>query len=61
MARSNRLDTPREARRSLRPKYDPETFGRLSERFARFFRYCTFLGLHERLCAALDIMELSCA
>jgi len=43
MARSNRLDTPREARRSLRPKFDPETFGRLSERFARFLGTARFL------------------
>ena len=43
MARSNRLDTPREAHRSLRPKFDPETFGRLSERFARFLGTARFL------------------
>ena len=36
MAGSKGLDTPRTARRSFRPSYDPETFGRLSERFARF-------------------------
>ena len=43
MARHNRLDTPREARRSLRPNYDPEAFGRLSERFARFLGTARFL------------------
>lgn len=43
MARSNRLDTPRETRRTLRPNYDPETFGRLSERFARFLGTARFL------------------
>lgn len=36
MARKNQLDTPRETRRSLRPNFDPETIGRLSENFARF-------------------------
>ena len=36
MARNYGLDTPRETRRSLRPNYDPEAFGRMSERFARF-------------------------
>ena len=41
MARNYGLDTPRETRRSLRGNYDPETFGRLSERFARFLVYMT--------------------
>ncbi|MBT2546165.1 DUF1003 domain-containing protein [Streptomyces sp. ISL-44] len=31
-----RLDLPRPARRRLLPEYDPEAFGRLSERVARF-------------------------
>ncbi|MEU3723775.1 DUF1003 domain-containing protein [Streptomyces sp. NPDC031705] len=31
-----RLDQPRPARRRLLPEYDPEAFGRLSERVARF-------------------------
>lgn len=31
-----RLDQPRPARRKLLPDYDPEAFGRLSERIARF-------------------------
>ena len=43
MARNDRLDTPREVRRSLRGNYDPETFGRLSERFARFLGTARFL------------------
>ncbi|MFZ9099727.1 MAG: DUF1003 domain-containing protein [Candidatus Planktophila sp.] len=43
MARNYRLDTPRETRRSLRGNYDPETFGRLSERFARFLGTARFL------------------
>ena len=43
MARTNGLDTPREARRSLRPNYDPEVFGRISERFARFLGTARFL------------------
>lgn len=43
MARSFGLDTPRETRRSLRPNYNPETFGRLSERFARFLGTARFL------------------
>ncbi|MEY4496711.1 MAG: hypothetical protein RLZZ364_16 [Actinomycetota bacterium] len=43
MARNNGLDTPRETRRSLRANYDPEAFGRLSERFARFLGTARFL------------------
>jgi len=43
MARNNRLDTPRETGRSFRPNFDPETFGRLSERFARFLGTAGFL------------------
>jgi len=43
MARTNGLDTPRETRRSLRPNFDPEAFGRLSERFARFLGTARFL------------------
>ncbi len=43
MAKISRLETPRESRRALRPSYDPETFGRLSERFARFIGTTKFL------------------
>jgi uncharacterized membrane protein len=43
MARNHGLDTPRETRRSLRANYDPEAFGRLSERFARFLGTAKFL------------------
>ncbi|MGI5445350.1 DUF1003 domain-containing protein [Streptomyces sp. CA-243310] len=35
-SRVRRLDQPRAARRRLLPEYDPEAFGRLSERVARF-------------------------
>ena len=43
MARHNGLDTPRIKGRTLRPNYDPETFGRLSESFARFLGTARFL------------------
>ena len=43
MARNNRLDIPRETRRTLSVSYDPETFGLLSERFARFLGTAGFL------------------
>lgn len=41
--RKNSLEFPREARRSLRPSYDPEAFGRWSEQFARFLGTAKFL------------------
>jgi len=37
----NSLEFPRESRRTLKPSYDPEIFGRWSERFARFLVYMT--------------------
>ena len=43
MARHNGLDTPRIKGRTLRPNYDSETFGRLSESFARFLGTARFL------------------
>jgi len=43
VAKISRLEIPRESRRTLRPSYDPETFGRLSERFARFIGTAKFL------------------
>lgn len=39
----NSLEYPREARRTLKPSYDPESFGRWSERFARFLGTARFL------------------
>ena len=43
--RSTRLDQPREVRRSLMPtpSYDPDAFGRFSERIARFIGTGRFL------------------
>ncbi|MFF0556831.1 DUF1003 domain-containing protein [Streptomyces sp. NPDC020472] len=38
-----RLDLPRERRSRLLPEYDPEAFGRLSERIARFLGTGRFL------------------
>jgi uncharacterized membrane protein len=43
MAKISRLEIPRESRRAIRPIYDAETFGRLSERFARFIGTAKFL------------------
>ncbi|HSV65788.1 MAG TPA: DUF1003 domain-containing protein [Mycobacteriales bacterium] len=38
-----RLDLPRDVRRQVLPRWDPEAFGRLSERFARFLGTARFL------------------
>ena len=43
MSKISRLEIPRESRRAIRPIYDAETFGRLSERFARFIGTAKFL------------------
>ena len=43
ISRQSGLDTPRESRRSLRPNYDPEVIGKVSERFARFLGTARFL------------------
>lgn len=43
MARNYGLDTPRQTRRTIRPNFDQEAFGRLSERFARFLGTARFL------------------
>ncbi|MCP2336509.1 DUF1003 domain-containing protein [Actinomadura rupiterrae] len=42
---TSRLDQPRDVRRTVlpRPHYDPESFGRLSERIARFMGTARFL------------------
>jgi uncharacterized membrane protein len=43
MREKSRLSIPRESKRSIKPNYDPETLGRLSERFARFIGTARFL------------------
>ncbi|GAA0406737.1 hypothetical protein Acor_51420 [Acrocarpospora corrugata] len=40
---TDRLDQPRDLRPRLRPHYDPESFGRLAERIARFIGTARFL------------------
>ena len=47
MARNERrlrLDQPVDSRRVRRPDYDPETFGRFAETFARFMGTARFIG-----------------
>lgn len=43
MKERSKLSIPRESKRSIKPNYDPETLGRLSERFARFIGTARFL------------------
>ena len=43
-SRSARMDQPRDRSRTIRPQYDPELFGRLSERVARFIGSARFIG-----------------
>ncbi|MBB6344892.1 DUF1003 domain-containing protein [Nonomuraea muscovyensis] len=40
---TERLDQPRDLRRTMRPHYDREAFGRLSERIARFLGTARFI------------------
>ncbi len=51
--RGTRLDQPRDVRRPVlrTPSYDPETFGRVSERFARFLGTARFLLYLTVFCA----------
>jgi uncharacterized membrane protein len=51
-ARRVRLDTPATARRAVpRPHYDPDAFGRLSERIARFLGTARFIVYMTVFCA----------
>jgi uncharacterized membrane protein len=57
VARENRrrirIDQPRDVRRGIAlPTYDPETFGRLSERVARFLGTWRFIGYMSLFIAA---------
>lgn len=50
---AERLDQPREARRTLRgPRFSPDTFGKLSESIARFLGTPRFLVYMTVFCAA---------
>jgi len=51
--RRARLDQPRDVRPGLSlPRYDPETFGRMSERVARFLGTWRFIGYMTMFIAA---------
>ncbi|HYN55987.1 MAG TPA: DUF1003 domain-containing protein [Motilibacterales bacterium] len=43
-SRSARMDQPRDRSRTLKPQYDPEMFGRGSEKVARFIGSARFIG-----------------
>ena len=54
-----RLDQPREHRRSLpRPTYDPEAFGRVSDRLARFLGTWRFIGYMTAIIVAWVLWNL---
>ncbi len=49
--RRSRLDQPRGPRRGVRSPYDPEAFGKLSERISRFigsWRFIAYMTIGER-------------
>ena len=50
--RGPRLDQPLALRRSIRPEYDPERFGALSERIARFIGSWRFIAYMTTFIAA---------
>ena len=43
-SRSARMDQPRDRSRTIKPQYDPEMFGRWSEKVARFIGSARFIG-----------------
>ena len=48
--RTDRLDLPYQPRRKVpRPAYDPDTFGRASERLARYFGTARYIGIQSAL------------
>jgi uncharacterized membrane protein len=58
--RRQRIDQPRDQRRTLAlPSYDPETWGRLSERFARFLGTWKFIGYMTLFIAAWIIWNVA--
>jgi uncharacterized membrane protein len=57
--RGGRLDQPRDTRRGLDlPRYDPETFGRMSERVARFLGTWRFIGYMSLFIAAWVVWNI---
>ncbi|WP_220457963.1 MULTISPECIES: DUF1003 domain-containing protein [unclassified Actinotalea] len=58
---AERLDTPKIPRRSLRPTMDPDTVGRLAERFARFMgtgRFLVYMTVFVILWVATNVLAL---
>ncbi len=62
-SRMNRLDVPRDTRRTLvvRPSYDPEMFGKFAENFARFMgtaRFLTYMTGFVIIWVAINVIGL---
>jgi len=55
----NSLEFPRESRRTLKPSYDPEIFGRWSERFATILGHIQILGIYDYFCIILGYLEFT--
>jgi uncharacterized membrane protein len=54
-----RLDQPRDTRRGIRrPRYDPDNWGRVSDRIARFLGTWTFIGYMTLFIAAWIIYNI---
>jgi len=58
-ARRARLDVPAEQRRSRRPHYDPDAFGKLSERTARFLGTARFIVYMTAFIVAWVVVNIS--
>ncbi|MBO3750859.1 DUF1003 domain-containing protein [Streptosporangiaceae bacterium NEAU-GS5] len=60
MSTIDRLDEPRRLRMRLRPHYDPEAFGRLSEQIARFLgtgRFIVYMSVFIALWVVWNIFS----
>jgi len=57
--RRPRLDQPRASTRTLRPAYDPETFGRMSESIARFLGTGRFLVIQSVFIAVWVVWNIA--
>ena len=59
---SSRLDQPKQRRQVLKPSFDPDAFGRVSESIARFFGTARYLGIQSAIVVVwivLNIMALT--
>ena len=56
---SSRLDQPKQRRQvSLRPSFDPDAFGRVSESIARFFGTARYLGIQSAIVVVWIVLNI---